>query len=412
MANYLEGLVAAFGAAVCFGVQYVPVKQYEIYDGATFQWFMAAGILLTGFLISLAAGLADVGMPLEVVFGGLLWAVSNYVVIPLVRLLGIGPGFALYHFVNLVVGYMSGRFGWFGLETLKGEHLWCCDIGALLICVSFIVMNFVEDELEPPASNDGASAMEGRLEESFAHVGASIVSANGRPVVDPTDAVVFDPNTRHVTTLQQFSATARRPSNASFAHSAREGSSFMSSNAQLEAALNVQEPNPAPADDNTPSVGSRSADRVLGAGLALLGGGLCGIQAIPSDLYLNSHKNLSKITTVLPQCMGVWLGATIIYLLHASVARLAGNRVPHSVIRPAFLSGCLWAIGFAGMITGIGQLGYSVGYTLDAVGPIIVSSLLSVFVFREISGSKQLFLYALSLSLQVMGTTLIAVFGA
>lgn len=59
------------------------------------------------------------GISLLCMCGGALWALSNYIVIPLVKLLGIGLGFSLYHFVNLVVGYTVGRFGLFGLPRLK-----------------------------------------------------------------------------------------------------------------------------------------------------------------------------------------------------------------------------------------------------------------------------------------------------
>eukprot|EP00439_Symbiodinium_sp_Y106_P079157 s242_g17.t2 len=44
---------------------------------------------------------------LEVVFGGCLWALSNFAVLPLVKLLGIGLGFSLYHFQNMIVGRLG-----------------------------------------------------------------------------------------------------------------------------------------------------------------------------------------------------------------------------------------------------------------------------------------------------------------
>lgn len=82
---------------------------------------------------------------------------------------------------------------------------------------------------------------------------------------------------------------------------------------------------------------------------------------------------------------------------YAAVAKLAGWRVPHAPIRPAYLSGCIWAVGwreglgsrrldtvilplklglrpvrafggcfrrgFTFMINGIASLGFSIGYT-------------------------------------------------
>lgn len=105
------GLLYALVAAVAFGIQYVPVRKYEIFEGTAFQWFMCNGILMVGFIIAAASGELERGISPLVIFGGVLWALSNYLVLPLVKLLGIGLGFSLYHFVNLMVGYCIGRFG-------------------------------------------------------------------------------------------------------------------------------------------------------------------------------------------------------------------------------------------------------------------------------------------------------------
>ncbi|CAE7402574.1 TMEM144 [Symbiodinium natans] len=156
--TYVTGLLCALGAAFAFGVQYVPVKKYEIFDGVTFQWFMCAGILMVGFVSSLIFG--NFGMAnhecLLIIEGGALWALSNYLVLPVVKLLGIGPGFSLYHFVNLVVGYVIGRFGIFGMESLRG-NVKVCDAGCGLVLISFILMVFVESEEAPK----GATTAEG-----------------------------------------------------------------------------------------------------------------------------------------------------------------------------------------------------------------------------------------------------------
>ncbi|CAJ1449489.1 unnamed protein product [Effrenium voratum] len=122
------GLVYALAAAIAFGIQYVPVKKYEIFEGTAFQWFMGNGILMMGFLIAVSSGQLERGLSPLVMLGGVLWAMSNYLVLPLVKLLGIGLGFSLYHFVNLMVGYCIGRFGLFGVKKLSGE-LWICAFG-------------------------------------------------------------------------------------------------------------------------------------------------------------------------------------------------------------------------------------------------------------------------------------------
>lgn len=332
------GLLLAFGAALAFGVQYVPVKTHEIFDGITFQWFMCNGILMVGVLLSMFFGELGKAFSLRIVFGGMLWALSNYAVLPLVKLLGIGIGFSLYHFVNLVCGYITGRFGLFGMRRMAGD-LPLCDFGCVLILISFVIMIFVEDDIGKP-SLPRAQGLSG-------------------------SPLLFD----HIDQDRQ----AGKP-----VHEGPQG----------------------------------WRQRMLGVALALLAGGLAGIQAVPAALHNQDHPEESSTAAIFPQTLGIWISSSMIYLVYSSIARLQGWDVPHSSIRPAYLSGAIWAAGFALMIGGIKQLGYGLGYTLDAVGPIVVASFLSIFVFKEISGKKALTLYLGSFICQLIGVILITRYGS
>eukprot|EP00913_Durusdinium_trenchii_P020270 g19043.t1 len=64
----------------------------------------------------------------------------------------------------------------------------------------------------------------------------------------------------------------------------------------------------------------------------------------------------------------------------------------------------------AAWTVGISILGFSIGYTLDAVGPIVVASMLSIFVFKEMTQGKQLMLYWGSFTLQLAGVLLMTFF--
>jgi len=134
------------------------------------------------------------------------------------------------------------------------------------------------------------------------------------------------------------------------------------------------------------------------------------VQSVPATLYNHAHPEKPATAAVFPQCVGIWLASTAVYLIYSVIARIQRWRVPHSVIRPAFFSGGLWASGFGLMIVGIQELGFSVAYTLDAVGPIIVSSLLSVLVFKEIRGKRQLTMFVVVEAVQLVGVVLIACF--
>ena len=45
-----------------------------------------------------------------------------------------------------------------------------------------------------------------------------------------------------------------------------------------------------------------------------------------------------------------------IYLLYSGYAQVRRKPVQHAVIRPAFVSGCIWSVGFLFMIKGIHEL--------------------------------------------------------
>jgi len=371
------GLLFALIAAIAFGIQYVPVKKYEIFEGTAFQWFMCNGILMVGFVIAISAGELDRGLPPLVVFGGALWAMSNYFVLPLVKLLGIGLGFSLYHFVNLMVGYCIGRFGLFGVTPLTGELIYC-DGGCLLILMSFFIMVFVEaghgDDLED--SEDSEESDESRA------------SSTDNLVSEGMTAAECDMNCMSVGGFSVFGA----PSNRQLA--ARK--------------VNQRDPNRRKSSLDTLGPGAR---KVVGVLLAVVAGGLCGVQGVPATLWEKEHPDVHAFAVALPQCFGIWACSSVLLMLYSSIAVVRGVELQKSVIGPAYASGCIWGVGFACMMKGIKYLGYSVGYTLDAVGPILVSSLLSVFVFREITGQRQLMIYFGAFFLQLVGVILIASFG-
>ena len=445
----LFGLLCALGAAVAFGIQYVPVKKYEIFDGVTFQWFMCGGIMMVGFLCSLIFG--DFGMSdredaLLIIKGGALWALSNYLVLPLVKLLGIGLGFSLYHFVNLVVGYNIGRFGIFGMEKLEG-NVQICDIGCCLVLLSFILMVFVEEGDHVQHTEEPGTAMPDLPQRHLSSVSAENdqvfrekysrwredhVTGRHRSVMETASSVLVSYSTaemggqlhavggfsvlqppRLVPMREDGGESRSDPENAGriVEHSealdeepgTMSGPMSRASSAAVQSFLQAAEASAEPA-----SVAGRAGRKVAGVLLALLGGGFTGVQSVPASLYNQRHKNAPATNVVFPQCLGIYICSSAIYLIYSAAAKLAGWRVPHSPIRPAYLSGCVWAVGFTFMITGISSLGFSIGYTLDAVGPIVIASLLSIFVFKEITDRKQLILYGVAFTLQVVGVVCMA----
>ncbi|CAE7612148.1 tmem144B [Symbiodinium natans] len=131
---------------------------------------MCSGILFVGLAAAMLGGDLSRGVPPKVVFGGSLWALSNFAVLPLVKLLGIGLGFSLYHFQNMIVGYVVGRNGLFGLPTLEPAFdgsLYVCDVGCCLILVSFVALLLVEGGEDTSKEKEADSSRKTPKTEAF-----------------------------------------------------------------------------------------------------------------------------------------------------------------------------------------------------------------------------------------------------
>ncbi|CAK9030903.1 Transmembrane protein 144 homolog A (Transmembrane protein 144 homolog 1), partial [Durusdinium trenchii] len=347
-------------------------------------------------------GMSEEKDAMLIVYGGALWALANYLVLPLVKLLGIGLGFSLYHFVNLVVGYGIGRFGIFNMEKLTG-NVEICDIGCCLVLVSFVIMVFVEEAGDKQQDLSDRQGLAESTQDELTEGGRSeqqsnqdfrekytrwredhVAPARRHSVIEAAGTVLVSYSTGEtggqLKSVGGFSV-AQPP--RLVAHRPEEPSSEAMPS-DLEAAGDLEAPSPgaasrasrgeavqsflqvaeASAEPNTAA--GRVGRKAVGVLLALLAGTLTGVQSVPASLYNQRHKGQAATDVVFPQCLGIYICSSAIYLLYAAVAKLSGWRVPHAPIRPAYLSGCIWAVGFTFMITGISSLGFSIGYTLGA----------------------------------------------
>jgi glucose uptake protein GlcU len=462
MVSFL-GLGYAGLAAICFGLQYVPVKDNEIHDGTLFQWYMCNGILMLGFLVAIITGELHMGDDLLIVLGGVYWGLSNYLVLPCVKLLGLGLGFSLYHFVNLMVAYCIGRFGLAGMPKMTG-NMAVCDAGCLLILVSFIIMVSIEEDThgKKDASREPENVAKARdqyrdwreqkydtaakdknggrqrsrtvgfqvsnvlTDISFGEKGTHRLSVggfsvHGAPHVEmqiPEEAILACTDSSPSEVGKATEETPLLPgvkdgsdargqilasAEAGFSTAKGRASTLPPMRARLITMKSLS-------SEDSPR--SRALLRLGGIFLAICAGGLCGIQGVPGALHVQKYPEQPAIAVVFPQCVGIWVASSAIYLAYATFADWQGWEVHNSVIRPAYFSGCIWTTGFVLLTLGVKQLGFSICYTIDAVLPIAIAGLLSVFVFKEIQGTRSLMLFACAFVLQATGVTLIAFFGS
>mmetsp|Transcript_37246 Transcript_37246/g.59827 ORF Transcript_37246/g.59827 Transcript_37246/m.59827 type:complete len:276 (+) Transcript_37246:838-1665(+) len=148
--------------------------------------------------------------------------------------------------------------------------------------------------------------------------------------------------------------------------------------------------------------------RIVGFFLALVSGAIMGTQLIPFLWWKKDNPTLHPWSYVNAHTSGVFTMSTMIYLIYSTYAKLKSAKVPHSGIRPAFMSGVVWCLAFTCNLTSLSILGYSTGYTLGSIGPVMITSGLSYFWFEEVRDPGSVRYFFIALALQVVGVMCVA----
>uniref|UniRef100_A0A8C2ATE1 Transmembrane protein 144a n=1 Tax=Cyprinus carpio TaxID=7962 RepID=A0A8C2ATE1_CYPCA len=146
------GFISCAVAVVFFGSNFVPVKKIETGDGMFFQWILCAAIWTVSLVVNIILH-SPKFWPL-VMLGGAIWATGNITVVPIVKTIGLGLGLLIWASFNLLLGWASSRFGWFGIgaESVSKPVLNSC--GAGLCLLSAIVFFFVKTDVQRSATSE------------------------------------------------------------------------------------------------------------------------------------------------------------------------------------------------------------------------------------------------------------------
>jgi len=148
----------------------------------------------------------------------------------------------------------------------------------------------------------------------------------------------------------------------------------------------------------------------VGTLLAVFSGMLYGVNMVPMNLWVQkeqaAHRNPGALDFVLSHFIGIYLFSTGVFLIYCIVQR--PPQIFAQSLLPSYISGAMWGIAQCGLMIATQILGYTVGFPIGSAGPLIVSSLWSVFYFREIRGLRNLCLLAASFVLLGAGIVLLA----
>jgi glucose uptake protein GlcU len=436
MGNPALGLAGSIVAAFMFAVQYTPVKSYEVHDGITFQWFLSSGSLFATLFITAATGdlsMNCTGEGWNPFIGGIMFGLSNYLCIPLIQLLGMGIGFSMYHFINIMTGYLLGRIGFLGIQPSGGI---AGDIGCGIIGISFIILANVEGDHDrshdtrqcsipsnspslvsnPPSLSDAiVPEIDQQYREQYRRWRLGEAQGASDPkiqeMLETIEAFNPVPLRRHMP-LPLFRGptpfSALTPE-IEFQPSERGNGSVASAPCLSVTAAASQ--NTAEVDISEGSSPRGCVKMSAGIILAIITGILTGSCATPSIKYNFDHPG-TPFPATLSMNVGFWFCATVIYVAYTCYARIRRRKVPHAPIRPSLIAGALWAVGNALNTFNPTQIAYTVSYAVAIVGCLIIAGLISLLFYKEISGKKKIALFCTALLMQGVGVVMICLAGS
>ncbi|XP_075607893.1 transmembrane protein 144 isoform X1 [Balearica regulorum gibbericeps] len=145
------GFTSSTVAVLLFGTNFVPVKKFDTGDGMFFQWILCASIWIVSLVVNLIQNCPRF-WPLAMV-GGFLWATGNVSVVPIVKTIGLALGLLIWASFNLLTGWASSRFGWFGIDPEEVSRPILNYIGAGLSLLSAVIFLFIKTEVQSSSAS-------------------------------------------------------------------------------------------------------------------------------------------------------------------------------------------------------------------------------------------------------------------
>ena len=129
--------------AFLLGINYVLLKRYNKGDGVFFQWLVCVGLWMCGLVVNIVQS-PDQFYVFGII-GGVIWSGGNFLLIPMIHLVGFTTGVLIWSLVFMASGWSTGL-----LNLLGVPHDRLCvpffNYGGLVMCVSgVILLAFLKD---------------------------------------------------------------------------------------------------------------------------------------------------------------------------------------------------------------------------------------------------------------------------
>jgi glucose uptake protein GlcU len=259
--------------------------------------------------------------------GGFIWCTGNVGVPFVIKSIGLGPGLVTWGTSALLIGWLTGFFGLFGLNNERP-------------CMQSIPLNVVGFALAVCAFVDSTLIRKGKR-------------LDAKPDVQ---------------------GGAREP----FSSQENSGGGAPDSEAVGETVEPQEEA----------AAGTRLMGMLCAAGMGLCFGTnfhpSSYIQENP-DVYPGASTN--GLDYVFNQFCGILLASIVYFLIYCGYKRNKPEVNPELIL-PTFLSGVMWAIAQTCWFVANADIGYSAAFPIILIGPGFVGSMWSIFLFKDIYGPR------------------------
>jgi len=159
----LIGFLCAAVSVLFFGSNFAVVAKYDPGDGMFFQFMLCLGIWFTGLLVQVLRG-APTFYPVAMI-GGSIWCTGNCLTVFIIKRIGLGPGLVMWGTSALIIGWLTGFFGLFGLPSEQNclRSPWLNVVGLFLSMCALVDSSFVKkgSRAHVPEQAEEITALEG-----------------------------------------------------------------------------------------------------------------------------------------------------------------------------------------------------------------------------------------------------------
>ncbi|EKE36889.1 hypothetical protein ENUP19_0010G0011 [Entamoeba nuttalli] len=403
--NAAVGYICAVISVVCFGSNFTPVKKFPTGDGFFYQWVMAIGVLLSGiFTLLIVNSTKDspfVYFEPFAMIGGFIWSVGNVFSVPAIQMLGLSMGQGIWGICNMITGWVTGTFGWFGIHADKStiKTFWLNCVGAAIAVCAVPFFIFIKTSTKEERQASEKLKKEKDLKE------------------DRSDIELKDENNEHSCVENEQSEEGleekHRSSNQKDMNEVIDTINN-TSNTDLHQIVEVDEPVSTPIERISPLSRFYNSlpfvpKKILGICCTVIVGVSYGAFFLPPKyLQDNSLGSPNGIDYVLPFFLGLFLTATAFFGAYTFAFRNNPFVYPQTIV-PALLSGIITGIGTVTWFIAANNIPYSASFPIITSGPILLSSVWGIVVFGEIRGWKNFLLFGCGTVTLIAGIVCIVV---